>query len=405
MSKYVIHNGGNVTFVNADRIVNKLDVGFYNVEKSMSGYYLVNRAPFELPSKIYGKTSFPERVLEAFKRRGQGFGVLLSGAKGAGKTVEAKQICVQSNMPVIILNNGIDSDFTSFLEGIETPCIVFIDEFEKTFSTAERNTLLSILDGTSTKRHIFILTSNESNIGQFFMSRPGRVRYHKKYDHLSDEIIEEIIEDKLENKEFADAVRRTVDRAQEITMDGLTSLIEEVNIFNEPPKNFMEFFNLSPSRPKNFNVTLETYVYSLNPAYREQLVGEGKPFSSDDQVNYVLNKLNNGNFDKPIDWFEGGGEEGDEERILSMLEKNKKIFTASYVNPFNYDSENEEDGKFPHVIIHNLTGSNYKDTRDFYCAPSKVEKFISNRRGFVLVTKDGEILRGTPQKQFVKSWI
>jgi SpoVK/Ycf46/Vps4 family AAA+-type ATPase len=59
-------------------------------------------------------------------------GVLLSGPKGTGKTVEAKSICVKSNMPIILLTEAFnDCNFLEFFESIKTPSIIFIDEFEK----------------------------------------------------------------------------------------------------------------------------------------------------------------------------------------------------------------------------------------------------------------------------------
>lgn len=126
-------------------------------------------------------------------------GVLLSGEKGTGKTIDAKLTCELLKIPVLIINsNFTGTPFSEFLESIKTPCIVFLDEFEKVYAQEEeRQFFLSIMDGTSKSRHLFLLTSNSNYIGEYFSNRPNRVRYHKTYNFLTKEVMEEIINDKF----------------------------------------------------------------------------------------------------------------------------------------------------------------------------------------------------------------
>lgn len=263
-SKFV-ENAGVVRPMTFNNITDVLPRDTYSIEGAPgNSLFLQRRESFEIPSKIYGKSDFPQVVKRTFNKLGRGMAVLLSGPKGTGKTVDAKLICLNSEKPVLIINHAINGALTDFLESIHTPSVIFIDEFEKIYPDEDtRNMFLSILDGTSSSRHLFVLTSNNPAIGEYFENRPNRIRYHKKYTNLSDELIEEIIDDKLQNPQWKSDIIRVVNDFSEISMDGLTCIIEECNLHDTSPHTFMNYFNVNERITRSFNLKIErTIVYN-----------------------------------------------------------------------------------------------------------------------------------------------
>ena len=64
-----IQNGKNVQISLVDNISNNLPPGNYSIELSpMSGYSLNTRESFTMPSKIYGGSMFPDRVMSTFRK-------------------------------------------------------------------------------------------------------------------------------------------------------------------------------------------------------------------------------------------------------------------------------------------------------------------------------------------------
>ena len=256
-----------------DRFHTELPKGMYtlNQNPNTGEFYLTQREGFSMPPKIYGESKFPARTLTTFKLLSGGMSILMSGPKGCGKTVEAKMICNNSEMPVVVISHAFSGqEFTSFVESIETPTIFLIDEFEKTYLEPEqRNMFLSVMDGVGKSRHLFILTSNDQEIGEFFTNRPGRVRYHKKYTHLSRDILLDVIEDYLQDKEFQENLIKFVDTFGNISMDALTALIQEINLHNEFPTEFISFFNIERDIPRRFSgvMTIEGFpVFDVETA-------------------------------------------------------------------------------------------------------------------------------------------
>lgn len=347
-----------------------------------TGFYLTIREGFSMPPKIYGDASvFPARILDTYSKMGdRGMSVLLSGPKGTGKTVDAKMTCNASNLPIILIDTGFGgAQFGAFIDQIKTPCIFFIDEFEKVYAEEEhRNFFLSIMDGVSKSRHLFILTSNQEDIGQYFKSRPGRVRYHQRYEHLNDDVIKEVIADKLEDPSKIEAVTEYVMNMSEISMDSLTCMIDECNMHNEVPKDFMKFFNIEDAVQNIYNVTVTTVA-----AYpRAGLVGEELEAANNNARYYN-------------EYFHGEDEDNEDYDIdPELCELKETKYTADWAEPFSHYDVN--------MICHVRAFDKKYRARDFYIRRNEVKEFTKNRKGFSIRSSKKLTIVGTPAKKYAK---
>lgn len=227
--------------------ISALPVGVYVMNKSIFGYYLERiEDKFEFGHKLYGlETELIERVIRTWNSTNKNLGVLLNGLKGTGKTVTSKVICNRLNLPVILINqNPEGGGIPDFLNQIEQDVIILMDEYEKVFG--EESDLLTLMDGvlTAGSRKLFMLTTNNTYINDNLLQRPSRIRYSKTFKDLSPETIAEIVDDVLIHKQFRSEVISAISGLEVITIDVVKSVIEEVNIHEEPPSAFMDIFNV-----------------------------------------------------------------------------------------------------------------------------------------------------------------
>lgn len=221
------------------------------------GYFLQIINPFTLPKKVYGhNTEYADEILSTFLERSDSItSAALAGQKGSGKTLTAKEVAIKG------LDHGIPTvevslpfcgpGFNIWLQKIEQPLIMFVDEFEKVYHEEEkRNRLLSLLDGTFKTHKLFLFTMNKPlNNGNFeyFFNRPGRVYYNIPYGAVSEEIIKEYCTDHL-----VDLETRLVDvltfakRFTFFTLDMLTILVNEINKTGRTCNEISHIVNIKP---------------------------------------------------------------------------------------------------------------------------------------------------------------
>lgn len=234
--------------------VGKLEAAVYRLteDDETDNLFLVRvQRNFDFSHKIYGLDSkFIAHVLKTYNTFQENtLGVLLSGVKGSGKTVTAKQLCNSLGLPVVIVTQN-HKRLPEFLNNIKQDVVVFIDEYEKIFidddKKDDQNMLLSTMDGALSNgfRRVFLLTSNDPAINDSMLERPGRIRYHKKYKDLPISIIMQIVDDRLIHKELRDQTIAFISELKTITIDIMKSVIDEVNIHKEDPKEFESFFNV-----------------------------------------------------------------------------------------------------------------------------------------------------------------
>ena len=141
MAKFVSNNGRISIISDNVNINDTLPLGTYYISfDPMSGFYLSQTENIQLKTKIYGeKTGIrTSRIINTFKDRIDNTGVLLSGIKGSGKSLQIKHISEvlrnEHGISSLIVNTNMPIDtLTLFLNEITEPIAVILDEFEKTF--------------------------------------------------------------------------------------------------------------------------------------------------------------------------------------------------------------------------------------------------------------------------------
>lgn len=266
---YYVRSGSrfSVTSENALDIHTLLPAGTYTVkyDKFSEKFFLETIDDFEVIGKIYGDTNkTTERILRTFDRRDNSTGVMLTGEKGSGKTLQAKLLSTEarkSDIPTIVINNSwCGEEFNVFIQSIEQPTVILFDEFEKVYGREEQEQMLTLLDGVYPSKKLFVLTCNDKyRINEHMKNRPGRIFYRIDYTGLSTEFIEEYCEDNLDNKDHIPALCRLATAFGEFNFDILKAMVEEMNRYQEAPADVISVLNARPeySDASNYDATLE----------------------------------------------------------------------------------------------------------------------------------------------------
>lgn len=239
-------------------LLDKFENKIYEFDYDCKGNCLIKDSPdLTLPDKVYD-SSKKERdmIIRSFRHYNKNLGVLLSGKKGTGKTVDAKLLCKEVQLPIIMIRKQIPLgvDFIGYLNSIEQEFVLFVDEFEKIFEINEgegenkfhlQKSFLSFMDGLNTgTKKLFLLTTN-GKVDEHLMNRPSRIKYVIEYRGIDKGLAVEIIKDKVKNKNLTQDLIDNVDSDQ-CTIDVLTSIIEEINIHDKPYSSFKNVFNFKP---------------------------------------------------------------------------------------------------------------------------------------------------------------
>lgn len=198
---------------------------------------------FVFPYKIYplGQDHVFNRIKalwdnKEFEESGKNLGVIFNGTKGTGKTVAAKLLCNELDLPVIIVSDTFEGAILPFIQNLSFECVILLDEAEKTFSkdAEDDKILLSLIDGVyNNSRKLYILTTNRLTVNENLIGRPGRIRYIQEFRNLPVEAIKEYCADNLRDMSKLDTVLQEIDLLEISTIDILKAIVEEINIFGE----------------------------------------------------------------------------------------------------------------------------------------------------------------------------
>lgn len=246
-------------FTKSPEVYDELPVGVYLLKFSHKlGFHLIAKPDFSLPEKIYGDVSSVERWKSAWQASDRNLGILLSGDKGMGKTLLAKKFCIELQRPVIVIADAFNG--VEFLDFMTSPAfhntVIFIDEYEKIYQTGRRDDvdIISLMDGASQLRFVFLLTVNDPRINPLLMNRLGRIRYRIHYDELPKDVVDELLDDHLDNQEHRDSVITLIREIGVVSFDVVLTLIREMNLFKEDARACGRYLNLTPIE-KQYEVT------------------------------------------------------------------------------------------------------------------------------------------------------
>lgn len=276
----ILQDAGKYFFFNNLTIANKLEPKNYLFNYDDKGNcFLEDTNSFKFPDKIYDiDKDLREIIKKSFDYNQTNLGVLLTGNKGQGKSVTAKLICQDMNLPVIIINKHVHEaiNLINFLKQIQQDYILFIDEFEKLFKPKSlsdsdkskfhnQETFLPFMDGvlTSKNKVLFLLTTND-DVNEFLINRPSRIKFLREYNELSEELFNMIVNDKLVNKGYKEDLEKHVSFLN-LNVDLLINIINDINMLDKP---FSSFSNL-------YNYKFEQYKYDVF----KTRIGEEEKFS------------------------------------------------------------------------------------------------------------------------------
>lgn len=230
---------GSVVRVFGDDLTVKdtLDARTYKVRfDSGSGFFLEQARDFVSTEKMYGSHEGKIlKVMGALEKMPRSLGVIMSGDKGIGKSLFARALAtsaIEKGLPVIIVDEAYPG-ISDFIDSIEQEVMVLFDEFEKVFrETGDQNKLLSLFDGVSQTKRLYVLTVNDLNrVSSYLLNRTGRLHYHLRFGYPSGEDVIEYLSDKVDSKYKSEitAVSKFA-KLTNINYDNLRAIAFELNM-------------------------------------------------------------------------------------------------------------------------------------------------------------------------------
>ena len=234
----------------------------------MVGFYLEAHNDMEIKEeKIYGnRQQKVDKVIRRFEKTNRNLGVILSGNKGIGKSLFAKMLArdaVAKNYPLIIVDEYIPG-LASFIEEIEQEVVILFDEFDKVFvdrgndkDVDPQTTLLSLFDGVSSGKKMFVVTCNElRGLNQFLVNRPGRFHYHFRFEMPDLAEIKEYLLDNLEG-DAVNEIPSIIEFAKKVPLnyDCLRAIVEELQD-GEPFITAIKDLNILNTDTQRYNLVL-----------------------------------------------------------------------------------------------------------------------------------------------------
>lgn len=215
-----------------------------------TGFFLEKQHELEVKEdKVYGiHNQKVDKVLKRFADSRKNLGVILSGDKGIGKSLFARLLAnkaVDNGIPVILVDRFIPG-ISDFLNEIKNEVMVLFDEFDKTFAKNgdddPQAKMLSLFDGTSDGKKLFVVTCNDYyRLNEFMVNRPGRFHFHFRFDYPNSDEVKEYLTDKLDEK-FYSEIKKVVafSRKRKLNYDCLSAIAVEINegeLFEEAIKD------------------------------------------------------------------------------------------------------------------------------------------------------------------------
>ena len=160
---YQIYDNGIKTF-------DALPAQAYSINfSSQTGFSLSEYGEIKINEKTYGVHNDKVRkMINSFERSERSLGVILSGAKGIGKSLFGKILSIEGikrGFPLIIVDQYLPG-IANFINSIDQEVYVLFDEFDKTFCGQEskqdsyedpQTEMLTLFDGVSQGKDFIII--------------------------------------------------------------------------------------------------------------------------------------------------------------------------------------------------------------------------------------------------------
>lgn len=216
-----------------------LPLGTYEVSfDKQQGFFLTSHEDLEMnEKKIYGNTLEKiDKIITSFNKVNRNFGIILSGRKGCGKSLFARQLSRTIDIPTILVTQYVPG-IATFLSNIDQSVMVLFDEFDKVFVDQDGDALpqlelLPLFDGIDNGKKLFVITCNNINfLSDYLKNRPGRFHYHFNLNDLSYADIEEYLKNTLNKKYHKEVIPQVMKLSlvSPITYDLLRAIAFEIN--------------------------------------------------------------------------------------------------------------------------------------------------------------------------------
>ena len=210
-----------------------------------------------LPTKVYTSKKdefFKKRVLTYFNNAfTDTTGVMLAGTKGTGKTIMAKVLAKESNLPIIIVDPQYpEHRLIKYFKQINTPVCILFDEVDKSFDTEK---MLDFLDGLQkTSKKLVIMTCNNLHkVSEYLQDRCSRIRYLRKYttdDNL--EFLDVLIND-MGIKNVEEVSKFCRENIKLLSIDNIVAFLNEIKMLEDEDitlEEIISVMNIDHIQPK-----------------------------------------------------------------------------------------------------------------------------------------------------------
>lgn len=259
---------------------------------------LKENGELNLPAKIYSTTKdnmFKKRVISYFNNAFTSTtGVMLAGTKGTGKTVMAKILAKDCNLPIIVVDSEYPaSRLTKYFKTFETPVCILFDEVDKSFRT---DLMLDFLDGLQkTTKKLVVMTCNDLNkVSEYLQDRCSRIRYLRKYTPEDNLAFLDILIKDMGIKDVETVATYCKENIKLLSMDNIVSFLNEVKLLEE--------------ELTNNEITLDDVIEIMNIATKNEkpkAAGEVTVIDYNDKDDeYDDDEIDEVDFDEPWDTAE-----------------------------------------------------------------------------------------------------